>query len=117
MNAIGTAVEGFVKGIGDAVGNVAKGAADSAKGGLKVIEGALSLNPKEMGKGAVEMLGGDAKAAPAAMELTPEGLEASAANNLLDGAADSLGLGGSNGAHIDVGGVKDMAKLAGALKA
>jgi len=90
VSAIGKAIEGLGQDIGNAVEGVAKGIGDVVKGGLNLAEGALTLNPKEMAGGLSEAAGGAVGGATSAIALTPEGLEASAANNLMDGAVSTL---------------------------
>lgn len=85
MGAVIKAGEGFAKGIGHAVEGVADGVSKVAKGGLDLAKGALTLNPKEALDGAKEVGGGAFEAGTNAVKLTPEGLESSAANNLLQG--------------------------------
>ncbi|MFM0733893.1 hypothetical protein PQQ52_25770 [Paraburkholderia sediminicola] len=95
MSAIGKAIEGLGKDIGHAVEGVANGIGNVVKGGIDLAKGALTLNPKEMLSGAKEAAGGAFGAVKSAADLTPEGLEASAANNLLDGVVSSFGGSGS----------------------
>ncbi|WP_321816614.1 MULTISPECIES: hypothetical protein [unclassified Paraburkholderia] len=96
MSAIGKAIEGLAHDVGQAVEGVAKGIGGVVKGGTELVEGALTLNPKKMGEGLGDAVGGALKTGTNLLQLTPEGLEASAANHLLDGALGALGDTGMN---------------------
>ena len=89
------AVTGTVKGIGDDVAGVFKGVGKVAEGVGDLAKGALTLNPKEMGKGVLDVGKGAFKTVDSGMSLTPEGLESSAALNLLKGGVDEV-KGGDN---------------------
>lgn len=92
MGLLDKAVHGICKDIGDAVEGVAKGVGKMVEGGAELAAGALTLNPKEMAAGGKDLVTGGIKTASNAVELTPEGLESSAANNLLDGALEECGI-------------------------
>jgi hypothetical protein len=77
MGAIGKAIEGVVSDVAQGVEGLAKGVGD-------MVEGALTLNPQEA-------MSGLTNAASSAMQLTPEGLEANAANQMLEGAMSPQG--------------------------
>jgi hypothetical protein len=93
MGLIGNVIGGISSDVGNSISNVAKGVGGALSGGADIAKGALTLNPKEMTSGASKAVGSTLEAATSASALTPEGLEASAANNLLDGAVSSLGSG------------------------
>jgi hypothetical protein len=87
------------------------------EGGAELAAGALTLNPKEMAAGGKDLVTGGIKTASSAVELTPEGLESSAANNLLDGALEECGIhtgkdepeGGDDGISFeDLAGAKEF---------
>jgi hypothetical protein len=92
MGLIEKAVEGVFKDAGKAVEGVAKGVGKMVGGAAEFAEGALTLNAKKMEDGGKNVVTGGIKTASNAVELTPEGLESSAANHLLDGALEECGV-------------------------
>ncbi|MCX4161394.1 MULTISPECIES: hypothetical protein [Paraburkholderia] len=88
--ALEHAVTSTVKGIGDDVAGIVKGAGKALGGVGELAKGALTLNPKEMGKGALDVGKGAFTTVTSGMSLTPEALAGSAGLNLLKGGVDEL---------------------------
>ncbi|PCE22556.1 hypothetical protein BWP39_23030 [Paraburkholderia acidicola] len=88
--ALEHAVSSTVGEIGKDIGGVFNGVKKVASGVGDLAKGALTLNPKEMKDGAVNVGKGAFGTVTSGLSLTPEALASSAGLNLLKGGVDEL---------------------------